>query len=436
METIGTSCTIVKKIVIAKELLSSVNNDLTCTQPGCNKVFKSSSNLDLHLWKSHKIQEKMPTAEEKFVKIQYHCPEAGCKYNLTLGRSFPKAKLLKQHYLQKHAERNFECDNCNTFFATQASKNYHQKTCGCQFLCSCGKVYDNGQAVKVHAMRHKHTLPKNYIVKVGLTQTQPMDALPAIQLMAAVALSELCKPVQKDAEVQTDPEEKQKRKQISPSKLPGLKRRKSTTSQETQTQSTSSSILKRAMLEAKIPVRASKRKRNTETQTIRKTPKKPRKSMKSNETQTAKPPTLSSGTQSMNQESSYEPQPMMELKSTSPLLEEMSKEESEVINDVALPDGWINQKSTQTMPFDYPSLDTLLSDYRFQSSETQTDLFDENFLNECEASLSINTETQTCEELNESLENMLYSNMCTQTCDELLSSLDFVDIETQTLGLN
>jgi hypothetical protein len=36
--------------------------------------------------------------------------------------------------------------------------------------------------------------------------------------MAAVALSELCKPIQRDAEVQTETEEKPKRRQITPSK--------------------------------------------------------------------------------------------------------------------------------------------------------------------------------------------------------------------------
>jgi hypothetical protein len=36
--------------------------------------------------------------------------------------------------------------------------------------------------------------------------------------MAAVALSELCKPIQRDAEVQTDSEERPKKKQTTPSK--------------------------------------------------------------------------------------------------------------------------------------------------------------------------------------------------------------------------
>ncbi|XP_065333949.1 uncharacterized protein Asciz [Cloeon dipterum] len=414
---------VVRKVVICKETLSSVKNDLVCTQPGCNKVFKSSSNLDLHLWKSHKIQEKMPSTENNSAVIQYHCPEPCCKYNIEQGRSFPKVKLLKQHYLQMHATRNFKCENCGVFFATLAAKNYHAKTCGCQFVCSCGKVYTNDQAIKVHALRHKHKLPSNYIVKVSVAnqEQQTIEALPAIQLMAAVALSELCRPVQRDAEVQTDVEEKQKKKQNTPTKINGPKRRKSTTSQETQTQSTSSTILKRAMLDAKIPVRSAKRKRNTETQTVRKTPKK----AKNTETQTAQ----------------YQEPPPIEpdIKSASPLLEEMSKEQPQVINDVALREGWINQKSTQTMPFDYPSLDTLLNDYKVQQScETQTDLFDESFLNECDASFSINTETQTCDEINETFENMLHSNMYTQTCDELLSlsNLDFADIETQTLNLD
>lgn len=196
------------------------------------------------------------------------------------------------------------------------------------------------------------------------------------------------------------------------------------------------------MLSAKIPVAktGSKRKRNTQTQTSRKSPKKTKISTQCIETQTARPSTstmtacTSPIRQIMAESAAVEAE--KEYKNNSPLMEVMSSEQPTVINDVALPEGWINQKSTQTVDFDFPSLETLLSyDYKFQSSETQTDLFDERLLDECEASFSINTETQTCNELNESLENMLYTNMCTQTCDELLISLDFVNIETQTFGL-
>lgn len=52
-----------------------------------------------------------------------------------------------------------------------------------------------------------------------MQQTPPVET--GIQLMAAVALSELCKPIQKDAEVQTENEEKQKKRQITPSKAYG-----------------------------------------------------------------------------------------------------------------------------------------------------------------------------------------------------------------------
>jgi hypothetical protein len=57
-----------------------------------------------------------------------------------------------------------------------------------------------------------------YRVKVAAPQTHSVESLPAVQLMAAVALSELCKPIQRDAEVQTETEEKPKRRQITPSK--------------------------------------------------------------------------------------------------------------------------------------------------------------------------------------------------------------------------
>jgi len=53
-----------------------------------------------------------------------------------------------------------------------------------------------------------------------MSQTQTAETLPAVQLMAAVALSELCKPVQRDAEVQTEAQERHKKKQSTPSKSP------------------------------------------------------------------------------------------------------------------------------------------------------------------------------------------------------------------------
>jgi hypothetical protein len=62
------------------------------------------------------------------------------------------------------------------------------------------------------------TICSNSRVKNAVPQTHSVETLPAVQLMAAVALSELCKPIQRDAEVQTETDEKPKRRQITPSK--------------------------------------------------------------------------------------------------------------------------------------------------------------------------------------------------------------------------
>lgn len=130
-----------------------------------------------------------------------------------------------------------------------------------------------------------------------------------------------------------------------------------------------------------------------------------------------------------------------------------------IINDVSLPEIWLNQKSTQTSPSEQnifnpfrneDTLENLLTDERFQTSETQTELagFTAKFLEDCDSNFTLcsHIETQTCDELNktfedmgsqiegESFEEMLHSNMYTQTCDQLL--LDFVDIQTQTWSPN
>lgn len=88
---------LVVKVVISKEELDGIKNKLSCTQPGCSKYFTSSSNLSMHLWKSHKLEDKNPmlSSSEKS-DVQYHCPVEKCKYNKDLGRFFPRVKLLKQ----------------------------------------------------------------------------------------------------------------------------------------------------------------------------------------------------------------------------------------------------------------------------------------------------------------------------------------------------
>jgi hypothetical protein len=85
------------KIVIPREELESVKNKLTCNQIGCTKTFTSSSNLNMHLWKTHKIDDKKPPAKNgSSDTVQFHCPENSCKYSLDQGRYFSQVKLLKQ----------------------------------------------------------------------------------------------------------------------------------------------------------------------------------------------------------------------------------------------------------------------------------------------------------------------------------------------------
>lgn len=454
----------IQSIVLTSEELSNVNANIKCTEKNCFMTFKSSSNLNMHLTKHHRIPNTKLSRGSRGEVIRYHCPELDCKYSLTSGMSFKRTSLLKQHYLKVHAVKSFVCEKCNKGFATHAIRNYHAQTCGMNFVCSCGVKYISREALLTHAKRKQHDVT-NHTLSPGKINSDGSKSLAEafpIHFLAAVALSELSersKPITREIGIQTEVDIvdcRQKRKSISPvrslnqSAMKVLGKRKASTQTQTlapkklktstETQTIGDIILRKAMQNANIPVRANKRgsKKHSETQTLRKN-----QATKQNETQTS---SLESSTEIKNYKVEKSQDLQNELKNanlTEIELDIQFIESQTLINDASLPDVWLNQKSTQTTPTENASfffanqfstaLDHLLTDDKFQSSETQTELAEygsDNFLDDCDTNFTLcsNIETQT--ELNESIEEMLHSNMYTQTCDELL--LDFVDIQTQT----
>jgi len=150
------------KVYPTVDELSSVTNIVYCTETGCNSVFKSESNLNLHLAKSHKNEEmaNLLSKQTNPVNRQYYCPDDSCIYNQS--KYFKSLKLLKQHYLKVHSEKYILCEKCRKGFATESHKNLHRDYCGINFnCCDCEASYNCYDTLTTHARRKKHKiLPK------------------------------------------------------------------------------------------------------------------------------------------------------------------------------------------------------------------------------------------------------------------------------------
>lgn len=159
------------------EKLSTIATVVHCTEEGCKKIFSSGSNLGLHLAKTHKKQCLKPTDD---YKKQYHCPETKCIYNNNL--SFKNMKLLKQHFLKVHAEKKFLCDKCQKGFPTASALKRHADYCGVVFACKdCNVTYPCYETLKTHCRRKKHSVIEKIAYKTGslssvLQSTQRSDS--------------------------------------------------------------------------------------------------------------------------------------------------------------------------------------------------------------------------------------------------------------------
>lgn len=102
--------------------------------------------------------------------LHYFCPIPACKYHVlqeqncgrdsTNGRRyFGSIKLLKQHYLKVHAQKEILCENCTEKFASEQLLARHSKLCGARFPClSCDASYASLEALQTHARRKGHSI--------------------------------------------------------------------------------------------------------------------------------------------------------------------------------------------------------------------------------------------------------------------------------------
>lgn len=143
-----------RKVYPSAEELIKVNKVVHCTEEGCDNVFSSESNLTLHLAKKHKKEHLM---KSDATPKEFHCPEASCIYNFS--KSFKTMKLLKQHYLKVHADKNHICNLCHMGFSSEAALNRHIEYCGVVFKCSeCDSSYSSYETLMTHARRKKHAI--------------------------------------------------------------------------------------------------------------------------------------------------------------------------------------------------------------------------------------------------------------------------------------
>lgn len=329
-----------------------------CPEKDCTTIFESESHLNMHLAKTHGMDHKLK--KQSFKQQLFRCPEKDCTYNKTLY--FKQMKLLKQHYLKVHAEKCHICELCGKGFSFESALKYHEEYCGIVFKCTaCNTSYPCYESLQTHCRRKKHSL----FPKSAYKTVHPQEVK---RLTASKSDSDICRkprlllPKSSDTYLV-----------LIASKQAGLDKSSQTEDR--------SSIIEQICVESQtigdfIPVKRT----NSNSEKI------------SIETQTKD---ISSQTKSCN------------------TTEQFNMEDC-IYEDVA-----VEQKNSSTQTNrNNPLCNEGLMDFDDTSffncnSETQTDLFSDALLNNCD----------------------FYSNMCTQTpsCEDmLLNDLEFNDTYTQT----
>ncbi|XP_044735953.1 uncharacterized protein LOC123298113 [Chrysoperla carnea] len=399
----------VQKIIPPITMLDKRITNVHCTEIGCNGIFKSKSNLNMHLLRHHKKEILQPIDKE--IKMEYHCPVENCMYNINRDQYFNKFKLLKQHYLKVHCSKEIICTKCNKAFTTAVNMKEHEKYCGIEFYClSCSNKYTSYEALRTHTKRKGHGFKekKAYLDKM---QTPSTPDKTTILYTDRILLPKIETKSSNEIGIQTDFNCcKFKQKRI-------LLRKRSISSQTNEnrlktieTQTSGDHILKRAMEQADIPLLITKRMNNQDmhTQTTTITAEK------------ATEPLLTQNTLLANSNTTF-----VDGSNHSTCYS--------LTVDANLEDLW-NDSGTQTSPqqnvFDNITQSQRNDNYLASNCFMGNYEIDQETINENKF-CTIETQTDMNSLFNE---NSLYpfSNMCTQTANTTLLDLELNDIETQT----
>lgn len=147
----------------SRETLLKSTGPIKCPEKNCLSVLGSESHLTMHLAKTHKMERLLKKDD---VKRLFHCPERDCNYNTKLH--FKQLKSLKQHYVKVHAERNRVCELCGKAFSAELALKYHEEYCGTLFKCTeCNTSYPCYESLQTHCRRKKHVLYQKTAYKNG-----------------------------------------------------------------------------------------------------------------------------------------------------------------------------------------------------------------------------------------------------------------------------
>lgn len=84
------------KAIVPQESELQVETNVPCTVEGCEKTFKSSSSLRMHISRHHEGAGLSSVAPgNRDIKTLYYCPVVGCNRSL-VGKPFPRMGQLKQ----------------------------------------------------------------------------------------------------------------------------------------------------------------------------------------------------------------------------------------------------------------------------------------------------------------------------------------------------
>ncbi|XP_056382157.1 ATM interactor isoform X2 [Hyla sarda] len=143
------------------ELSREVRTNILCTVNGCGKVLPNPPALNMHLVKSHGVQDGItnPTLRKDLKASQklYCCPIEGCPRGT--NRPFSQFSRVKQHFMKMHAEKKHKCDKCGNSYGTEWDLKRHIGYCGKTFKCTCGCPYASRTALLSHTHRMGHEIP-------------------------------------------------------------------------------------------------------------------------------------------------------------------------------------------------------------------------------------------------------------------------------------
>ncbi|KAL0270604.1 UNVERIFIED_CONTAM: hypothetical protein PYX00_007958 [Menopon gallinae] len=470
------------KVFPTEEELSLVSSHVRCSEENCSAVFKSTSNLNMHLIRHHKISS-LELCKKDAVR-QFYCPAQLCMYNKDSKKHFTKLKYLKQHFLKVHAAKNFICVEA---LLTHCKRKGH--------------VSLNSNSNKPDKLNAQAEIPESKALKKPerlICPKLPSEVSYPIHHIAAIALSELsaCCSTPKviDKGIQTDyktnfwkdfkktSNAKIERKQNSSQTQTTGRAKNQKINTETQT---NSEYLRNKLKSPSRVTSSKKRKKSMETQTKeflnlngenagtfesnvsfckdldKETEKESRfynsEMLVENLFQDVTSDFLKDNGENLNGENSQldnlnnmsaksiinrdellnkrtkiNPSPESTTKQNlftdNGELNICNKEFETELNELNMTCKKLNNDNENLYLMEGGSYNVF---DRLCNIETQTEI--DNFLTECtddsSFTLCSTTETQTID-----FDPLLYSNMCTQTCDEVnqLFNFNFVDIETQT----